>query len=63
MFSKICDHKIKKRLERSKPLTVCVCVCVFPTYILDDERVAGDSLHGFEQEAGQRHALTPGVHR
>ena len=42
---------------------MCVCVCVFPTYVLDDERVAGDSLHGFEQEAGQGHALTPGVHR
>lgn len=31
-------------------------------YVLDDERVARDPLHGFEQEAGQRHPLTPGVH-
>lgn len=33
-----------------------------PAYVLDDERVAGDSLHGFEQEAGERHSLTPGIH-
>lgn len=32
------------------------------TYVLDDERVARDPLHGFEQEAGQRHPLTPGIH-
>lgn len=33
-----------------------------PAYVLDDERVAGDPLHGLEQEAGQGHALTPGIH-
>lgn len=32
------------------------------TYVLDNERVACDPLHGFEQEAGQRHPLTPWVH-
>lgn len=42
----------------STKLGVFLC----PAYVLDDERVAGDSLHGFEQEAGQRHSLTPGIH-
>ena len=28
------------------------------THILDNERVAGDPLHGLEHEARQRHAFT-----
>lgn len=27
------------------------------TYVLDEQRVARDPLHGFEQEAGERHAF------
>lgn len=27
------------------------------TYVLDEQRVACDPLHGLEQEAGERHAL------
>lgn len=28
------------------------------TYIFNEQRVACDSLHGFEKEAGQRHSFT-----
>lgn len=27
------------------------------TYVLDEQRVASDPLHGFEQEAGERHSF------
>lgn len=30
-------------------------------YVFDVQRVACDPLHGFQQEAGQRHAFTPVV--
>lgn len=33
------------------------------TYIFDVQRVACDPLHGFQQEAGQRHTFTPVVCR
>lgn len=65
VFSKICrskDSKVRKMCVLSTELGRCVCVCLRPAYVLYDERVAGDPLHGFKQEAGQRHALTPGIH-
>lgn len=37
-------------------------MCGYRAYVFDNERVARDSLHRFEQEAGQRHSLTPGIH-
>ena len=42
-------------------MCVCVCVCVV-TYVLDDEGVACDPLHGLQQEAGEGHSFTPRVH-
>lgn len=32
-------------------------VCCSLTYVLDEQRVSRDPLHGLEQEAGERHAF------
>ena len=37
-----------------------VCWCVFQ-YLLDEQWVLGDTLHGFQQEAAHGHALRLGV--
>lgn len=62
VFSKIWDRQTAQWEIRVRP-SVLSSTCFWrPSYVLYDERVAGDSLHGFEQEAGQRHSLTPGIH-